>query len=98
MNNNKRDYLASENHLENWFKRNDLHCKSLEEFFNGKLIFHNLDSSNQITCWAYEQAENAKAHVWVLGDEVRPIGTYWRNLCTQESVMAEMAADRSEQA
>ena len=93
-NRKKRDYLAAENHLESWFRRNDLHLKALEEFFDDRSVHYNLDSSRQVTCWAYEQAENAKAHVWVLGDKVQPIGTYWRNLCWQEATIEELAADK----
>jgi len=95
-NRKKSDYLAAESHLENWFERNNLHLKSMEEFFNDKSVIHNLNSSNQITCWAYEQAENAKAHVWVQSDEVRLIGTYWRNLCWEVATIEDLAADKPE--
>ncbi|MFV2082166.1 MAG: hypothetical protein ACC669_09890, partial [bacterium] len=95
-NRKKRDYLAAESHLENWFNRNQQRQKALEEFFDENSVFHNLESSKQITCWAYEQAENAKAHVWVLNDNVRPIGTYWRNLFLQEAAIEDLAADKPE--
>jgi len=92
-NSKKRSFLAAEHHLQNWMERNNRHNKDLQQGFDENRIFHDLNSSTQITCWAYEQAENAKAHVWVLGDETRPIGTYWRNLCWQESVEVMKAAE-----
>jgi len=52
-----------------------------------------MESSRQITCWAYEQAENAKAHVWVLNDETREIGSYWKYLFTNGSEQLPRAAE-----
>jgi 5-methylcytosine-specific restriction endonuclease McrA len=95
-NRKKSDYLAAESHLDNWFERNNLHLKSMQDYFDDNSIYHNLNSSNQITCWAYEQAENAKAHVWVLDDKVHPISTYWRNLCWEVAIIEELAADKPE--
>jgi hypothetical protein len=92
-NNSKRDYLAAENHLENWFERNDRYYDDLTQFFNEKGIIHDWPASKQITCWAYEQASHSQAHVWVHGKETRPIGTYWRNLFGHEAVGVSMAAD-----
>ncbi len=92
-NNSKRDYLAAEQHLENWFKRNDLHFSALRQCFDEKNLIHDLNSSTQITCWAYEQAENAKAHVWVLNDETREIGSYWKYLFTNGSEQLPRAAE-----
>jgi 5-methylcytosine-specific restriction endonuclease McrA len=79
-NRHKRDYLAAEHHLEHWLNRNNEYFKDLKHFFDKKGIIHDLSASKQITCWAYEQAANAKAHVWVLRDETREIGSYWRAL------------------
>jgi hypothetical protein len=63
------------------------------QFFDEKGIIRDISASKQITCWAYEQASNSQAHVWVLGKETRPVGTYWRNLCGQEALVMSMAAD-----
>ncbi len=95
-NNSKRDYLAAENHLENWFERNDRYYDDLTQFFNEKGIIHDWPASKQITCWAYEQAASASGHVWVLGKETQPIGqSYidWRNLCGRGAVAISLAAD-----
>jgi hypothetical protein len=92
-NNSKRDYLAAEKHLENWTVRNDRHLITLNDFFNDSGIIHDLNSSTQITCWAYEQAENAKAHVWVQNNETREIGSYWKYLFTNGSEQLPRAAE-----
>ena len=92
-NNSKRDYLAAENHLGDWFERNEREYDALLQFFDERGIIHDISASKQIACWAYEQASHANAHVWVLGKETRLIGTYWRNLCGQETVVVSMAAD-----
>ncbi len=95
-NRHKRDYLAAENHLQNWFERNDRFHTDLSQFFREKSINHDLSSSSQITCWAYEQAADANASVWILGNRTREIGTYWRNLCGHAAVDVPVAADRGE--
>ena len=95
-NNAKRDYLAAENHLDRWFQRNDQRYDALLQFFGDKGIIHDLSSSNQVTRWAYEQATHANAHVWVQGNETRPIGTYWRNLFGYQAMDLPRAADEGE--
>lgn len=95
-NRHKRDYLAAEHHLQNWFERNEKFYDDLSQFFDEKGIISNLSASNQITYWAYEQATNAKAHVWVQGKETKPIGTYWRKLCGEKVAGTLMAADRGD--
>lgn len=95
-NRHKRDYLAAEHHLQNWFERNDRHYDALSQFFDEKGIINDLSSSNQITCWAYKQTANARGHVWVLGIETQPIGrSYidWKKLCGLGAVDLPMAAD-----
>lgn len=95
-NRHKRDYLAAENHLGNWFERNNKHFDDMKGFFGDQGINNDLSSSNQVTRWAYEQAENASAHVWVMGKETQPIGqSYinWRNLCGRGAVDISLAAD-----
>jgi len=96
-NNAKRDYLAAENHLGNWFERNNRHFDDMKWFFGDQGIINDLSSSNQVTRWAYEQAENASAHVWVMSGETQPIGqSYinWRSFFEQDHFGLEEAADR----
>ncbi len=95
-NRHKRDYLAAENHLGNWFERNNKHYDDMKEFFGDQGIINDLSSSNQVTRWAYEQAENAGAHVWVMGGETREIGSYWRSLFRQSAEDVSMAAEGSQ--
>lgn len=95
-NNAKRDYLAAENHLGSWFERNNKYYDDLKGFFSGEGIIHDLSSSNQVTRWAYEQASNSQSHVWIQGKEIRPIGTYWRNLFGYQAMDLPRAADEGE--
>jgi len=95
-NRHKRDYLAAEHHLEGWVERNNKYFDDLNGFFNDKGIIHDLPSSNQVTRWAYQQAASAQAHVWVLGDETRKIGSYWKSFIDQEHFGLEEAADRDD--
>jgi 5-methylcytosine-specific restriction endonuclease McrA len=79
-NRHKRDYLAAEDHLGHWLRRNAEWPDQLRNFFEEKGILNNLTTSAQITKWAYETAELSRAHVWVKNNEVRPISSNWRNL------------------
>jgi len=93
-NRHKRDYLAAENHLRNWVERNDRFSGALSQFFQEKGVLSNLSSSIQVTCWAYEQAANSGAHVWVAGDETRPLGGYWRTQFRKDIAGAMLAAEK----
>ena len=48
----------------------------------------------QITCWAYEQAANSEAHVWVAGDETKPLDEYWRSVFRKDIEDAMQAAEK----
>ncbi len=93
----KRDYLAAEQHLESWLVRNDTHLITLNDFFDESGIIHDLESSTQVTFWAYDQAKRSNAHVWVSKDEIRPIGTYWQRLRFQDSIRLLSAADKEDE-
>jgi 5-methylcytosine-specific restriction endonuclease McrA len=80
-NRSKRDFLAADNHLAKWFERNEIHHNDMSLYFEEKGIVYDLAASRQITCWAYDQAEITGANVWVEGDEFKPIGKAWRNMC-----------------
>jgi 5-methylcytosine-specific restriction endonuclease McrA len=79
-NRRKRDYLAAEEHLERWLRRNGDWNGPLMEHFRARNLPASLSNSTQIAQWAYGQAELAQAHLWVKDDEVRPIGPGWRRL------------------
>jgi 5-methylcytosine-specific restriction endonuclease McrA len=79
-NRRKRDYLAAEEHLAKWLRRNGEHSRVLDTFFRQHGVVGDLPGSTQVARWAYEQAEASGAHVWVGGDDVRPIGRSWRGL------------------
>ena len=63
-NNDKRDLLASERHLERWVRRNDDHGDTLREYFVEHQVDHEAGTSRMITRWAYGQAAMANARVW----------------------------------
>lgn len=93
-NRHKREYLAAEDHLHSWVARNDRSSCELSQFFDEKGIQSNLSSSMQITRWAYEQAANSGAHVWVAGDKTKPLGGYWRSWFVKDLDGGLMAAER----
>ena len=76
----KRDYLAAEIHLASWRERNDLHARSLIDFFEHAHLSHRLESSISITRWAYSQTFQANGLVWVEDDVLRHLGGGWAGL------------------
>ena len=79
-NGSKSDYLASPHHLEQWMERNSIHEAILKNEFSLLAIEHDLDSSNQITHWAYEQTESSGGLVWAKKKSLQPLDTSWRSL------------------
>jgi len=77
-NGSKSDYLASPHHLEHWMERNSLHEAALKKEFALLAIEHDLNSSYQITHWAYEQTESSGGLVWAEKKSLQPLDTSWR--------------------
>ena len=79
-NGQKSDFLAAEEHLGAWVERNDLHGRSLSQFFAQARVANNLESSVSITRWAYSQTASANGLVWVEDDVLRHLGSEWVRL------------------
>lgn len=61
----KSDKLAALPHFEAWRQRNWDNTKLLQEQFNRLRITHDLDASEAVASWAYQQAARAGALLWV---------------------------------
>jgi 5-methylcytosine-specific restriction endonuclease McrA len=79
-NTRKKDRLVSVDHLERWCARNEDRGSELSERLDEKGLLHDLSASLQITRWAYAQAEDAGAQVWVEKDELVALDPRWRSL------------------
>jgi hypothetical protein len=79
-NGDKRDLLAALPHLERWRRRNDDLGVELAQRFDERKLVYSLDGSHQVARWAYQQAENAGAGVWMRHGEVVPLDPAWRGL------------------
>jgi len=64
-NNDKRDMLAASGHLERWVQRNDGEATVLNEIFGAARFPFDADASLSVAEWAYENAEQAGALVWI---------------------------------
>jgi hypothetical protein len=76
-NHQKRDFHAAEEHLGTWLERNDLHGRSLNQFFSQARVANSLESSVSISRWAYTQTANANGLVWVKDDVYQHLGSSW---------------------
>ena len=85
----KRDYLAHPDHLLRWREQNLDCADELGEQFDGVVLRHDAYRSRRIAHWAYEQAELARARVWVAADEFQGLGSEWRRVLrfTNEGAM-----------
>jgi hypothetical protein len=61
----KRDMLAAHGHLERWVNRLDKQSPALAQVFNAARFPFDADASLSVAEWAYENAERAKALVWI---------------------------------
>lgn len=64
-NQDKRDMLAADGHLERWVQRNDKETKALNQLFDAARFPFDADASLSVAEWAYDNAERARALVWV---------------------------------
>lgn len=77
-NNQKSDHLAFEKHLESWALRNTDLRKEVEQRFDEAKVVHDLDSSIEISRWAYSMTELADGQVWIKGNEFKHLDSSWR--------------------
>ena len=64
-NGDKSDYLASENFLDKWVKRNLVSGDMLSGYFDDKKLTHNLSTSISVSKWAYKQCSDNYGLVWI---------------------------------
>jgi hypothetical protein len=79
-NNQKLDHLAFEKHLESWAMRNTDSRMEMEQLFDEAKIIHDLDSSVEITRWAYSVTEQANGQVWIQRNEFKHLSSLWRGI------------------
>jgi hypothetical protein len=79
-NNDKSDRLPAVPHLERWSQRNRDRGRELGERFNHAGLVHDLPATQQVTRWAYAQAEVVGAQVWLqVKDMLTPLDPSWRS-------------------
>lgn len=74
----KADRLAAVDHLRRWRLRNDRVGDELTARFTKSGVMHDLEVTRSIARWAYGQASNASAQVWVRGKNLIPLLPGWR--------------------
>ena len=80
-NNSKRDHLAATPHLAKWVTRNRDNRTMIESYFNQKDISYDLEATERIAQWAYQQADNTGSDVWIdKGSEIQPLGNEWKDI------------------
>lgn len=79
-NSRKSDYLAAEEHLENWIGRNMERGLELEEAFRKTGLDSDRDASVRVARWAYEELEKVEGEVWVREKELRRLGEGWKEV------------------
>jgi hypothetical protein len=79
-NSEKRERLASEEHLSAWVERNHLLGNVLGEEFNRLGVIHNLPSTARIAHWAYSRAASTSGLTWQQGETLVPLRGEWLEL------------------
>jgi hypothetical protein len=79
-NSEKRERLASEEHLSAWVERNRAWGKGLADEFNRRGVIHNLRSTARIAHWAYSRAANTSGLTWQQGETLVPLRGEWLEL------------------
>lgn len=79
-NSDKRDRLASEEHLRAWVERNRSYGDELGVRFNQLGVIHNLGSTSRIAHWAYSRAANTSGLTWHSNETLIPLSGEWLKL------------------
>lgn len=79
-NNDKRDLLAATAHLANWVERNRVHGEKLSRELAEIGIVSDFDSTVQVARWAYQQAEQVSAQLWLERERTVPIDRSYASL------------------
>lgn len=76
-NSEKRDRLASEEHLAAWVDRNQEHGEALGREFDRLRVLHSLPSTIQIARWAYGSVSMANGLTWKARETLVPLRGDW---------------------
>lgn len=79
-NQQKRDHLASCEHLANWCRRNDEHRELLAQRFDASGLPHDWPTLRRVAGSLYHIAANTKAVVWHAGNQLVPLTSEWRHI------------------
>jgi hypothetical protein len=79
-NSQKRDHLASEEHLAAWKERNTMHADTLAAYFERTRALSDIGSTVSIARWAYSQTAQVNGLVWIRGDLLQHLGNDWQRL------------------
>jgi hypothetical protein len=79
-NGSKSDSLAAPSHLAKWWRRNAERESELKRAFDDAAIVHDIDASKRVALWAYDNAAQAGAHVWVQGKTYEALAANWRSI------------------
>lgn len=84
-NREKGAYLAAENHLEDWVKRNERRGDPLTQALQALGFISEWSSSRQVALWAYEGVAALNASVWRARRGPVPIMGEWKTLLSEAS-------------
>jgi hypothetical protein len=73
----KSDFLAAENHLAAWNKRNNEHQTEFQAWLDEAELPCDLTATVQIAKWVYQQTEKANGQVWVMDGELKTLSPDW---------------------
>ncbi len=74
----KSDRIADVRHLEKWRERNALSGGKIADGIASTGVHCDLVATDQVTCWAYGQAERISEWGWISGKTLKEIGGTWR--------------------
>jgi hypothetical protein len=92
-NGSKSDYLAHPDHLVHWREQNLDRADELADVLRDAGLSNDASRSQFIARWAYEQGENAGAHVWLRRGALTRLDGSWRRAMTPLLAVAEAGAN-----
>lgn len=83
----KRDFLAYPAHLERWHESHLERADELAQRFDALALPHDLERTEAVAWWAYEQGEAAGAHAWIEGERFVRLDGAWRDVLGRASLL-----------
>jgi len=84
-NNAKRDHLAAVRHLERWRDQNLDEGRALAQLFQENGLSHDLERTQLIAQWAYNQGQASGTRLWIRHGEFEPCDYRWRQALGESS-------------